>query len=364
MPAESRPKRRNVPGQGSDTGETAERRTGPRIGSLFSGAGGLDMAVESVFGGQVVWHCENDAAASKVLAHHWPDVPNLGDITKVDWQNIEPVDILCGGFPCQDVSTAASYRRAGMKTDNRSGLWARMAVAIESLQPETVIIENVRGLLSATANRNMEHEPENLGILRAAGAVLGDLADIGYDACWATTTADSVGAPHRRERVFIVARRCGATAPKIKQVSRPKLDTNQPMTLLPTPSASDVTGGSCDPSIRVAQGHHLQLIDVVRMFGTPEWHSYMPAIKRWESITRPSPPATSTSRAGNPNLTAEFAEWMMGWPEGWTHIPDQFALFGDSAGLLARSERLKLFGNGVVPQQAAATIAALIEVAA
>ena len=81
-----------------------------RIGSLFSGAGGLDMAVEAVFGGQVVWQSEIDKAASKVLAHRWPDVPNLGDITQIDWDalrseggdatgSLADIDILCGGFP-------------------------------------------------------------------------------------------------------------------------------------------------------------------------------------------------------------------------------------------------------------------------
>ena len=334
-----------------------------RIGSLFSGAGGLDMAVEAVFGGYVAWQSEIDVAGAAVLAHNYPSAKNLGDITEVDWSAVEPVDIICGGFPCQDVSTAASYRRAGMRDGNRSGLWARMANAISTLNPQVVIIENVRGLLSATAYRNMEQSDANVGDLRAAGAVLGDLADLGFDAWWATTSADAVGAPHGRQRVFIVACRSGAKPPEIKSVDRPQLDGER-LVLLPTPSASDVTGGSCDPAIRVEQGHHLQLIDVVRMFGTPAWDNYMPAINRWESLTRSAPPAAVTSRAGNPNLNADFAEWMMGWPEGWTHIPDQIALFGEDDGLLTRGERLKLFGNGVVPQQAAATIAALVEVAA
>ena len=180
-----------------------------RIGSLFSGAGGLDMAVEQVFGGRTAWHCEVDAAASKVLAHRWPGVPNLGDITTVDWAAVEPVDVLCGGFPCQDVSAAG--RRAGIKDGTRSGLWAFYADAIASLRPPLVIIENVRGLLNAQAHRDMESADATVGdrpgrpVLRAAGAVLGDLADIGYDAQWCTVAASDVGAPHRRERVFVVA---------------------------------------------------------------------------------------------------------------------------------------------------------------
>src|SRR5271165_5801539 len=105
-----------------------------RIGSLFSGAGGLDLAVEAVFGAETVWHCELDKAASKVLAARWPGVPNLSDITAVDWgaPHIPPVDILCGGFPCQDVSFAG--RRAGIKDGTRSGLWAYYTDAINALQ--------------------------------------------------------------------------------------------------------------------------------------------------------------------------------------------------------------------------------------
>ena len=180
-----------------------------RIGSLFSGAGGLDMAVEAVFGGRTVWHSEIDKAASKVLAHRWPDVPNLGSITEIDWAAVEPVDVLCGGFPCQDVSSAG--KRAGIKDGTRSGLWAVFADAIDALRPQYVIIENVRGLLSATAHRAVESADAVVGdrsdrpVLRAIGAVLGDLSDFGYDATWATVAAASVGAPHRRERVFILA---------------------------------------------------------------------------------------------------------------------------------------------------------------
>jgi DNA (cytosine-5)-methyltransferase 1 len=191
----------------------------PRIGSLFSGAGGLDLAVEAVFGGQTVWHSEIDPAASKVLAHRWPGVPNLGDITAVDWADVPAVDILCGGFPCQDVSAAG--KRAGIKDGTRSGLWSVFADAIEALQPRIVVIENVRGLLSATAERtvsdgdSLEFATPGLGngtgrpVLRAMGAVLGTLSDIGYDAQWATVAAADVGAPHRRERVFIVAANSG-----------------------------------------------------------------------------------------------------------------------------------------------------------
>ena len=130
---------------------------------MFSGSGGLDLAVEEVFDARTVWFSEIDEPVARVFAHHWPDAPNLGDITTIDWNVVPPVDILCGGFPCQDVSTVG--KMAGLAPGTRSGLWAHMATAIEALRPEWVVIENVRGLLSATATRPSpqgdDHERRN-----------------------------------------------------------------------------------------------------------------------------------------------------------------------------------------------------------
>jgi DNA (cytosine-5)-methyltransferase 1 len=194
----------------SDQGETL------RIGSLFTGVGGLDMAVEEAFGGTVLWHSEMDRHACAVLAHRFPHTPNLGDITKVDWSTVEPVDVICGGFPCQDLSAAG--KQAGIKEGTRSGLWANFAEAIQALRPSYVVIENVRGILSGKAHRTVEQPDADLGeageagrpVLRALGAVCGDLSDIGYGARWTTLAASAVGAPHRRERVFILATPEGA----------------------------------------------------------------------------------------------------------------------------------------------------------
>ena len=222
-----------------------------RIGSLFSGAGGLDMAVEEVFGGEVIWQAEVDKAASKVLAYRFPCAPNLGDITQIDWKTVEPVDVLCGGFPCQDVSAAG--KRAGIKAGTRSGLWSVFADAIEALRPPIVVIENVRGLLSAEAHRQLEPAEATVGdragrpVLRAAGAVLGDLADLGYDAQWATVAAGDVGAPHRRERVFIVAHADGER--RERDFVRPERyeqtaeRSREAVALLPTPTAQSAKHG-------------------------------------------------------------------------------------------------------------------------
>lgn len=179
-----------------------------KIGSLFSGYGGLDLAVMNVTGAEVAWHCEWDEAPSKILDKHWPDVPNYKDVSKVDFTKVEPIDILTGGFPCQDLSLAG--KRAGLQEGTRSGLWSEFARAIEELRPRLVVIENVRGLLSATADNGVEYTEEDLAILngqppiRALGAVLGDLADLGYDAKWTGIRASDAGAAHNRYRIFII----------------------------------------------------------------------------------------------------------------------------------------------------------------
>jgi DNA (cytosine-5)-methyltransferase 1 len=182
-----------------------------KIGSLFSGYGGLDLAVMNVTGAEVAWHCEWESAPSAILEKHFPGIPNYRDVSKVDFTQVEPVDILTGGFPCQDLSLAG--KRAGMKDGTRSGLWSEFARAIDEIKPRLVVIENVRGLLSATAtNPHLEQCAWCMGesgdgepALRALGAVLGDLADIGYDAKWTGVRAADAGAPHNRFRVFIIA---------------------------------------------------------------------------------------------------------------------------------------------------------------
>ena len=181
-----------------------------KIGSLFSGYGGLDLAVAEQFDAAVAWHCEWEDAPSRILEANFPGVPNYRDVTQVDWASVEPVDILTGGFPCQDVSLAG--RRAGMGDGTRSGLWSEFAKAIEVIRPRWVVIENVRGLLSAKAGGDVEPCPWCMGEtgngeppLRALGAVLGELDDLGYDARWHGVRASDAGAPHQRFRVFILA---------------------------------------------------------------------------------------------------------------------------------------------------------------
>ena len=156
-----------------------------RFGSLFAGIGGFDLGLERA-GMQCVWQVEIDPYAQKVLAKHWPDVRRHADVCTFppeegDWK----VDVICGGFPCQDISYAG--KGAGL-AGARSGLWYQFARIIGELRPRYVVVENVAALLT-----------------RGMGEVLGTLASLGYDAEWHVIPASAVGAPHRRDRVWIVA---------------------------------------------------------------------------------------------------------------------------------------------------------------
>lgn len=228
----------------------------PRIVGLFEGYGGLTLGVQHITGGELVAYSEIEPASIALLGEHFPGVPNLGDVSAIDWSQfsnparvdwdrigVRPpaapvlnVDVLLGGFPCQDVSPAGLG--AGLRPGTRSGLWYEFARAIAATRPKLVVIENVAGLRSAMAGAsaeeadNDEHEEaapdedvfafdgsdlesgeddmgfaewEHRPVLRALGAVLGDLAALGYYAEWDSVRASNVGATHRRERVFIVA---------------------------------------------------------------------------------------------------------------------------------------------------------------
>ena len=181
-----------------------------RHGSLFSGYGGLDLAIADVFGAETAWVSDVDPGPNVILAKRYPHAPNLGDITRIDWSTVEPVDIISGGSPCQDLSHAG--RRAGMKPGTRSGLWESMREAVAVLRPTYVIWENVHGSLSASADSDLEHCPGCMGsaanrgpVLRALGRVLGDLADLGYDAQWHGLRVSDLGGCHGRFRVFVLA---------------------------------------------------------------------------------------------------------------------------------------------------------------
>lgn len=155
-----------------------------KCGGLFAGGGALDLAVHEALGAVPAWFVENDPDATRVLAHHWPHVPNLGDITQIDWTTLETVDVLTAGFPCQPISAAG--RQKG--TDDERWLWPHVVNAIRALRPRLVVLENVPNLF-------------NLGF----DLVIGDLHLAGYNARWVVVRASDVGGCHERARVFILA---------------------------------------------------------------------------------------------------------------------------------------------------------------
>lgn len=157
-----------------------------KVLDLFSGIGGFSLGLERA-GMQTIAFCEIDSFCHEVLKKHWPEIPIHEDITKLDGkQYVGTVDLICGGFPCQDISIA---NRDGKGIEGaRSGLWKEYARIISEIRPKYIIVENVAELL----NRGMD-------------IVLADLAEIGYDAEWHCIPASTIGAPHRRERIWIVA---------------------------------------------------------------------------------------------------------------------------------------------------------------
>ena len=159
-----------------------------RLLDLFSGIGGFSLGLERSGAFKTVAFCEIEKFPRKVLRKHWPEVPIYEDVRELTAAGLAAdgiaVDAICGGFPCQDISTAG--RKAGI-TGSRSGLWFEYARLIGELRPEYVIVENVGALLS-----------------RGLDAVLGELATLGYDAEWHCIPASAIGAPHRRDRLWLV----------------------------------------------------------------------------------------------------------------------------------------------------------------
>lgn len=163
-----------------------------RFGSLFAGIGGFDLALERA-GMTCAFQVEIDPECRRVLAERWPDVPRYADIRHVRRNEIHvpTIDLLCGGFPCQDISVAG--KRAGL-AGQRSGLWWEFHRLIDELAPEWVLAENVPGLLSSGNRHDM-------------GIVIGSLSELGYGVAWRVLDAQNFGVPQRRRRVFIVGHR-------------------------------------------------------------------------------------------------------------------------------------------------------------
>lgn len=158
-----------------------------KLGSLFSGIGGFELGLERAIPGlETIWQVEQDKFCQRVLSKHWPHAKIYDDVRNITKNNVEPVDMLCGGFPCQDISVAGKGR--GINEGKKSSLWWEMHRIISELRPRIVVLENVPAIT-----------------FRGLDDVLGSLSEIGYDAEWCIISAQQFGAPHKRDRWFCVA---------------------------------------------------------------------------------------------------------------------------------------------------------------
>ena len=327
-----------------------------RLGSLCTGYGGLDLAAAAVFDVEPVFHAEVDPAAARVLEHRFPGVPNLGDITAVDWHTVPRVDVLSAGYPCQPESLAG--QRKGV--DDERWIWPSVAQAVRVLRPRIVLLENVHGHLS-------------LGFR----GVLGDLARLGFDAEWLVLAASDLGACHQRKRLFVLARPADADGESLRLEPVPEPRGEHPAVAgraRPEAAAAHAPGiGEREPADQAqpvpARGHARALArgggllptltadagvkgspNQANSAGIPSlsaavqparWGRYADAIARHARLAgRPAPEPTNPGPNG-PRLAPRFAEWVMCLPDGWvTDVPG-----------IARADALHILGNGVIPAQ-------------
>lgn len=315
---------------------------GPVLGSLCTGYGGLDLGVLAAFGGgRIVWCADHDPQVQQVLAARMPVVQNLGDLRLVDWTAIEQVDVLTVGFPCQEISAAG--RRKGIEKGTRSGVWLDVVSCIRVLRPQFVIVENVAAL-----------RWRNGGLHR----VLGDLAEAGYDAVWRSVRASDIGAPHRRERVFLLAwPAVPDTASSRRRQPRGRRSRSTPCPRSPGESARRHQRDACHgPASATRLRAQVNAVVQVNSSRTPphsrtNWRAFSDVVAHWENVTgRAAPPPTVSGVHGGPVLSPAFVEHLMGLPAGWlTDVP------------LLRVDQLRILGNGVVPHQAALAVSMLLD---
>lgn len=230
------------------------------IGSLCTGYGGLDLAVETVLWSKTAWYSDIDKTAQRIFEHNRPGIPNLGDVKEADWLDVRRVDILTAGYPCQPFSVAG--KRRGVEDERH--IWPYIAEAIRTLRPGLVVLENVRGHLS-----------------KGFDEVLGNLAQSRYRAGWLCVRASDIGAPHKRERIIIVAS-----------------DTESER-LYERHLRSRVQTGYADDGLDPAS--------------PADWGRFAPAITRWGRILgRPAPYPLSVGPRGGRRTSAAFGEWVMG----------------------------------------------------
>lgn len=280
-----------------------------RVLDLFSGIGGFSLGLERTGGFETVAFCEIEDYPRRVLAKHWPKVPCYHDVRDLTADTLArdgiAVDVICGGFPCQDISFAG--KRAGLE-GARSGLWSEYRRIVGELRPRFVIVENVPGLL-------------NLGM----GTVLGDLAALGYDAVWDCVPACAVGAPHRRDRVWIIAYPNGEP---IREQSIGELGSkSQTFARDDRPPAHTYRKGQHDGALNAEVGGASEFVADADIYNE---HERCGSVQMGRE-RRPSKTEDNGHAAGTQ----------------WLAEPDVGRV---ANGVPARVDRLKGLGNAVVPQ--------------
>jgi len=290
-----------------------------KIGSLCTGYGGLDMAVEAYFKAETIWTCEFDKHASKIIEKRI-NKPNYGNLKTMDWHQAEPIDILTAGYPCQPFSHAGS--RKGVEDERH--LWPYIKEIIGILRPRFVILENVRGHFG-------------LGFPE----VLADLALVGYDARWRLIRASDVGAPHRRERLFILAYPNSARSTRTKP-SNVSTEQSGNSSCVNDPFTTDTYSYARKKSRRADREIPAESVGLRRR--TNEGQAGAKSRFSLKMDEERVPAALDKGR-----LNVKFVEYIMGLPDGWVSDID-----------ISRAHKLKILGNGVVPQQAYRALELLI----
>ena len=260
-----------------------------RIGSAFSGIGGFELGLErAIPNSKTVWQIEQNAFCQKILRKHWADAKIYDDVREVGAHNLEPVDIFCAGFPCQDISVAGKGEGLNGK---KSGLWWECFRIISELRPRIIVLENVSAVT-----------------FRGGREVVGSLTSIGYDTEWQVISAGMFGAPHIRKRWFLV----GYASHTNKQGGRSTwCAIVEDGVMLPTPTAK---ANQMAPDFR---RHWKGLLPTP----TATEHKYRlkgnsQASRCLEARAR----KTVTTSGEKMRLNPLFVEWMMGFPTGWTDL--------------------------------------------
>lgn len=264
------------------------------VGTVFSGAEGFGLGLERA-GLHVLWRCEVEPFCRELLQRHWPGSVVYGDVRALDGRRVPRVDVLCGGFPCQDVSVAGS--RAGLAGE-RSGLFFEFMRLVAEIAPRWVVIENVPGLLSSNEGRDM-------------GVVLGVLADLGYGWCYRVLDAQYFGVAQQRRRVFIVG--ClGDGAGAAQVLLEPESCGGDPPTRPGPPEEPAGAAGGDFGARRVPAVAHCLIAGRKRNGG-----------ERQDGTRETLIPTTHRGERAVRRLTPMECERLQGFPDGWTEgFPD------------------------------------------